>query len=461
MTNPRILAAIAFAFAAGCASVLSSSAAAASSPTSAQVLSTVPPATPTPFHATPIWRYTLPAAWDRFSVHLEDHTIVAAGRGDSFALDATSGKRLWQIHTTLSPVALRGSLAYGTPDGAVVLRAARTGTLTWRTPHVCKTSPPPYGPETGPIGVLIHDHRDLLAGCDGGTLVRISASSGTILRRAHVLSTQRIAKIEPLGPCSFGVTGWSDGAALVESMSIVECRDFRPIVPQRNETDIIGAVGDTAILDDTCCFGRPDVYRPATIIRANLSTGEVSDPLDLRPEPARYPANSRPLRQGSRVFLDGGDLYLAVDHALYDYGNALGALTQPHRVSDALMQPPAMIGEGLIAVRQSTKNGSIIDEIARLEDGMLRPIWTSREMRYEALGPIPDIPGVVFLGSRSVRVRPLAGVVLPLGCQLVAAGTVLAIAVCTPGERFDTAGAQYVAAFRWVPVATPRRSGGL
>ena len=80
-----------------------------------------------------------------------------------------------------------------------------------------------------------------------------------------------------------------------------------------------GVVRGRAYIDDWCCFGRCDVYRPATTYSISLQNGTKSERIDLRPHPQAHPGNQQPLGQGEYNYLVGHYLYVVVGFVTYRY----------------------------------------------------------------------------------------------------------------------------------------------
>ncbi|MDB5070627.1 MAG: hypothetical protein JWM87_1738 [Candidatus Eremiobacteraeota bacterium] len=220
---------------------------------------------------------------------------------------------------------------------------------------------------------------------------------------------------------------------------------------------ILGAIGNIAVLDDMCCNGRADVYRPATIVRANLATGALSPEVDLAPEPSRYPADQRPVGQGSAAILDGGELYLVVGRSLYRYGDPLALSAQPHRIAAELADFPTILRHGLLVVRLQRDGGAITDEIVRIRNGALEPLWSSRESGPVIFGYDPDAaPDVVTIrntdersGQTLVRTYDGAQLFVTDACNMAGANRELVLMLCTTDTLVGNRYLQYLAAYRW------------
>ena len=116
------------------------------------------------------------------------------------------------------------------------------------------------------------------------------------------------------------VEGWNDGAALRNDMAILDKDTLKPIVDRpMSDSTFLGVVGDRAYIDDWCCFGRADQYRPATIYWVSLTDGSANEPIDLNPEPSLHPARMQPLGQGQHNYLQGNYFYVVTPNYTYRY----------------------------------------------------------------------------------------------------------------------------------------------
>jgi len=247
--------------------------------------------------ATPAWQYALPPRWDVSQVRISDTAVVIGSRSDVRVLDPASGRLRWQRDGSASAILLSGAVVYGAATGAVASRALSSGRVLWERRAVCPV--PTGGAPVGGAEVIVRHADDLVVGCYGGDVVRVAAASGSIRARSGAFAAERIVSIVPLGPRAYGITGSSSGAAMIQHAAILDCKRLTVIVPEQDELQILGSIGNIAALDDRCCKGRPDVYRPATIVRANLTTGALSPGVDLTPELDRYPSDHLPIGQGS------------------------------------------------------------------------------------------------------------------------------------------------------------------
>ncbi len=405
--------------------------------------------------ATPAWRYALPPGWDISQVRIGDSGVVIGGRSDVRVLDLASGRLRWQRDGGASTIVLGATAVYGGATGTVVSRALSNGRLVWERRGVCPI--PTDGAPVGGAAVIVRNADDFVVGCNGGRLVRIAAASGRVRARSDsAFAAERVADIVPLGSCAYGVWGWSSGAALRQHAAILDCKRLSIIVPEHDEMQILGSIGNVAVLDDRCCNGRPDVYRPATIVRANLVTGALSPEVDLTPEPNRYPPDRRPIGQGSAAMLDGNKLYLAVDRSLYRYGDPRALPVVPQRIAANLADFPTILPHGLLALRLYADGGAITDEIARIHNGALEPLWSSRES-----GPVSfsydggGAPGVLAIKVNNeprqmfVRMHDGAQLIVTDPCQMVGANRDLVLMLCATDTLVANRYLQYVAAYRW------------
>jgi hypothetical protein len=418
--------------------------------------STVTPVPTAPVRGTtPAWRYQLPPGWGISQVRIGDTAVVIGGPGVR-RLDPASGRLRWQRDGDVSAIVLGDTAVYYGATGTVASRALTSGRVLWERRAVCPTATDRTS--VGGVSVIVRDADDLVVGCRGGRLVRIAAASGRIWAHSDsAFVAESIADIAPLGACAYGVSGWSSGAALRGHAAIVDCKRLSVIVPEQDEMVIVGSIGNIAILDERCCFGRPDVYRPATIVRANLTTGALSPEVDLTPEPNRYPADHRPIGQGSAALLEGTELYLVVDRSLYRYGDPRALSASPQRIAADLVDFPTFLRHGLLAVRLRVQGGAINDEIVRIRNGALEPLWSSREsgpidFSYDG-GASPDVLTIRNTseprGQTFVRIYDGARLFVTDPCPMVGANRDLVLMLCTTDTLVGNRYLQYLAAYRW------------
>jgi putative pyrroloquinoline-quinone binding quinoprotein len=433
--------------------MLLSAACAPLQPATSTTKSTVTAVPMTPVRGTtPAWRYALPPRWDISQVRIGDTAVVIGGRSDVRVLDPASGRLRWQRDGSASAIVLTDTVVYGGATGTVASLALSNGRVLWERRAVCPI--PTDGAPVGGVAVIVRHADDLIVGCNGGRLVRISAASGRIRARSEsAFVAERIWDIVPLGSCAYGINGSSSGATIRQHAAILDCKRLRVIVPEQDEMQILGSIGNIAVLDERCCNGPPNVYRPATIVRANLTTGALSPAVDLTPEPNRYP----PDRIGSAAMLDGNELYLIVDRSLYRYGDPRSLSASPQRIAADLADFPMILRHGLLAVRLRVDGGSITDEIVRIRNGALEPRWSSRESGPVILGYHADMaPDVLTIGNtilpRSqtfVRTYDGAQLFVTGPCQMWGANRDLVLMVCTTDTLVGNRYLEYVAAYRW------------
>jgi hypothetical protein len=430
------------------------SACAPSQPATSTTESTVT-AVPTPSvpGTPPLWRYALPPRWDISQVRIGDTAVVIGGRSDVRVLDPASGRLRWQRDGSVSAILLTDTVVYGGETGTVASLALSSGRVLWERRAVCPI--PTEGPPVGGVAVIVRHADDLIVGCNGGRLVRISAASGRIRARSgSAFVAERIWDIQPLGSCAYGINGSSSGATIRQHAAILDCKRLSVIVPEQDAMQILGSIGNIAVLDERCCNGRPDVYRPATIVRANLTTGALSPEVDLTPEPNRYPSDQRP---GSAAMLDGSELYLAVDRSLYRYGDPRALSAVPQRIAADLVDFPTILRHGLLAVRLRVEGGAITDQIVRIRNGALEPLWSSRESGPVIFGYQADVaPDVLTIGDTNlprsqtlVRTYDGAQLFVTGPCQMWGANRDLVLMLCTTDNLVGNRYLQYVAAYRW------------
>lgn len=128
-----------------------------------------------------------------------------------------------------------------------------------------------------------------------------------------------INSILPAGNGAIAISGWVDGAALFQQMTILRTSTMRPIMKTATDSTFLGVRGDHGYIDDWCCFGRSDVYRPATIYSISLKDGTESPRVELAPDPELHPANEQPLGQGEHNYMVGDFLYVVVGPVTYRY----------------------------------------------------------------------------------------------------------------------------------------------
>jgi hypothetical protein len=379
-------------------------------------------------------------------------TVVVGGRSKIFALNPASGTLRWQKDDGASAMLIeKDSLFYGTRSGAVVLRRLGDGKLRWKRDGVCAV--PDHAAPAGGVDVAIRSAADLVVGCSGGGVVQIDAASGRVRARSTAFVVQQISKIEPLGSCAYGVSGWSSGAIIMAHAEIISCKRLKTILPQRSETSILGSVGDVAVLDDG--NRRTDIDLPATIFLANLVTGALSAHVDLPPDPA--PPNPRPVGH-SVAILAGDELYLAVDHALYEYGPPQSLWTSPKRVADNLVEPPLILTRRLVVTRVGIANGTTSDHIVRIRKSTLETVSDISEPGSTIFGydsnTIPEILSIsrtdgVANFAIFVRIDDGRRLRVEDQCRQAASDSKILVMICTTKGFAANGFRQYIAAYPW------------
>ena len=400
--------------------------------------------------STPAWRYALPPGSDVSQVRIGDTAVVTGGPSDVRALDPASGRLRWQRDGGASAIVLGDTAIYGDAMGTVTSRALSSGRALWKRRAVC---PMP----DGGVAVIVRDVDSIVVGCNGGRVVRMAAASGHVQARSETFVAERIWNITPLGSCAYGVWGSSSGAILREHAAILDCKRLRVIVPEQDEMDILGSIGNVAILDERGRNGRPDVYRAATIVRVNLTTGALSPEVDLTPEPNRHPADQRPIGHDSAAILVGRELYLVVDRSLYYYADARALAVSPRRIAADLADFPTILGHGLIAAPLHVEGGAIADALVRLRGGALEPVWSSRQSGPVTFGyqrdTAPDVLTISTINGTNaqtlVRTYDGAHLFVTDPCQVRGANHALVVMLCTTDTLVGNRYLQYMAAYRW------------
>ena len=173
-------------------------------------------------------------------------------------------------------------------------------------------------------------HRRIYIGCSAGSIVEVDIR-GDILASATV-RMDGITSILPAGRNAIAVSGYSDGASLTSLLTFLRSQNLKQIGPKEiADSTFLGVIGDRAFIDDWCCFGRPDEYRPATIYSISMTDGSASKSVDLFPDRRANPANMQPLGQGEHNYLLGRHLYVVVGSVTYRY-DILNLKTEPKRM---------------------------------------------------------------------------------------------------------------------------------
>lgn len=167
---------------------------------------------------------------------------------------------------------------------------------------------------------------NLYIGCGEGNLVVFDPHGHPLA--STTVPMYGIDSIVPAGPNAIAVSGVNDGAALRNELSILRAGNLKPIVRHfMSDSTFLGVIGDRAYIDDWCCNGRADVYRPATIYSVSLKDGTESEHIDLAPDPDAHPGRLQPLGQGEHNYLIGRFFYVVVGPVTYRY--EIGYLQRP------------------------------------------------------------------------------------------------------------------------------------
>lgn len=372
------------------------------------------------------WTFDLPVEGLGDGIAIGGNTVIATNGVHASALDARTGRLLWKT-SAVANAFIDGDrvLLNANTNGDVEARDVRSGRIHWRA-HLC---PWLEGYNWGGIAA-VSTQRALVVGCTGGNLMILDRSSGRVLHRNSIPESNGLS-IEPIGPCAYAVAGVTDGATLVNHLAIFDCRNLDTIMEPRDDTSVVGAIGDVAIVDDWCCFGRPDVYRPASIFRVDLTKHHQSPEVDLTPEPQLYPSNQRPIGQGSRAFVIGKQLYLQVDHVLYDYGDPRDGYTLRGRVMDNLIVGPAPLPDGHVVVQRSYENNRADVEIGDFNGLDFTVIY--RYLLEDGQMPWfrPEIPAMLMQGHEVIRLVDGARARFGANCTPRSVSGDLVISTCT------------------------------
>lgn len=154
-------------------------------------------------------------------------------------------------------------------------------------------------------------------GCDNGTVALADPRTWRPLRVAK-LQPSVVSGVRAAGNSAIAVAAWRDGAALVNDLYFLNSRTLKQINKDNmSDTLFLGVIGNRAYLDDLCCFGRADQYRPATVYSMSLEDGSTTEPVDLAPDAKAHPPDREPLGQGETSYLIGKYFYLVVNDVRY------------------------------------------------------------------------------------------------------------------------------------------------
>jgi hypothetical protein len=153
----------------------------------------------------------------------------------------------------------------------------------------------------------------------------------------------------------------------------------------------------------------------------------------------------------------GGGLYLAVERALYWYGDPRTLFAMPKRVMDNLIEPPMPLTGGLVAVHMRNADGTIADKIVRLRGAAFDVVWSVPGSESTTFGYDPKAaPDVLTIGStdgadsygRFLRTDGMQLLVKD-PCQMVGSDRQLLVTLCRTRTLVGNRYLQYLAAYRW------------
>jgi hypothetical protein len=394
-------------------------------------------ATPIPI-ATQLWARGLVAPEEATRALPAGRILVVVEPTRVLALDEGSGRERWRREGLEGDVALlRGANDAVAADakGHVVRLRLADGSTKWRTDALCNARN-----ERIATSRVEATAESVFVGCRGGRLFRLDARTGKTRAVLDALAFEGFDEITPLPLGALAVAGWTSGATLLAYVAVLRATDLHELVSPRLETLLVGAVGDTAVLDDLCCNGRTDTYRPATIVNVDLRNGATSEPLDLRPDPDRFPPKGQGPGQGwNGAAIVGTHLFLGIAPMLYDYGDARAPAREPERLLTNLVAPPRFLADGSAYVAVQAADGT---RVAQLLDLNTSPIRVRARLE---IGGSPLVTynvriarGAMVLSGSSpsqisptfVRISDGAEVSVPAGCGLVGATETAAYASC-------------------------------
>ena len=138
--------------------------------------------------------------------------------------------------------------------------------------------------------------------------------------RSTTLRMYQIYWTAPAGDDAVAVSGVTDGAALQSQLALLNARTLQPIVKHpMSDSTFLGVYDGRAYIDDWCCFGRSDTYRPATVYSISLKDGSESAHVDLAPDPGTHPPRLQPIGQGESNYRIGKYFYVHVQETTYRY----------------------------------------------------------------------------------------------------------------------------------------------
>jgi outer membrane protein assembly factor BamB len=196
---------------------------------------------------------------------------------------------------------------FGREPNGIVAISRKSGAVAWQNDSVCSVAR---------LAVIL---KGILYVACPETIAILDRADGRAVHKRS-LGIYGFNAIVPAGDSAVVVEGWNDGAALRSDMAILDKNTLKPISDrQMSDSTYLGVIGDRAYIDDWCCFGRADQYRPATIYSISLKDGSTTEPVDLYPEPDLHPVGVQPLGQGERNYLEGGYFYVVTPNYTYRY----------------------------------------------------------------------------------------------------------------------------------------------
>lgn len=196
---------------------------------------------------------------------------------------------------------------FGRDPNGIVAVSRKSGAVAWQNSAVCS--------DAGKAAIV---NGILYVACPE-TIAILDRSDGRIAHKQSV-GIYGFSAIAAAGRHAIVVEGWNDGAALRSDLAILDKNTLKPIVDrQMTDSTFLGVIGDRAYIDDWCCSGRADEYRPATIYSISLKDGSTTRPVDLYPQPALHPARMQPLGQGEHNYLEGNYFYVVTPNYTYRY----------------------------------------------------------------------------------------------------------------------------------------------
>lgn len=305
------------------------------------------------------------------------------------------------------------------------------------------SAPRPGNPDpSGGIDILASNAQSVIVGCVDGSLVRLERKSGAVLARSNALRDAFVYAIQPVGTCAYAVTAIPHQTAASSLVEILGCKRLNVIMQQRADTMVLGAIGETAVLDH-CCFRARKIFRPETISTVDLTNGAQSAGINVLPARKRY--------QSAWAILHHQQLYVSADSALYYYGDPRDLPTAASRVDVGGMP----IGDGRYAEQTSNLAGARTTSVVQLDGPSVKTIWTVpsegiRDPSYDiATGSLVYQFGHAWSGAHDyVRLSDRKRVTLRPGCWPMASDETELVALC-PAPVSGNTGAQNFSAYRW------------